>query len=199
MRLVVASGASTHLQCWREELAPALLQLMNDHPDLELLLLGEIRAPLALLRHHDRIQHQPTTAFDTYIELLATGDIGLMALEPGLFTDAKSANRWMEFSYCDIPTIVSPTRTMRELIEPGVHGLFARGMAEWIQQIESLLNNPHQRRVIATTAEAKARKLNKPSVIEAQWQTLAETVCRLKPPNCAIPLGTRRESTHPSD
>ena len=199
MRLVVASGASTHLQCWREELAPALLQLMNDHPDLELLLLGEIRAPLPLLRHHSRIQHQPTTSFDRYIELLATADIGLMVLEPGLFTDAKSANRWMEFSYCGIPTIVSPTRSMRELIEPGVHGLLARGTAEWIQQIESLLNNPHQRHEIATAAEAKARERNQPAVIEAQWQSLAETVCRLKPANCAIPPGTRRESTHPSD
>ena len=88
---------------------------------------------------------------------------------------------------------------MRELIEPGMHGLLARGTEEWIQQIESLLNNPHQRHEIATAAEAKARERNQPAVIEAQWQTLAETVRRFKPANCAIPPGTRRESTPPSD
>ena len=74
--------------------------------------------PLPLLRHHSRIHHYPCTSFDTYIDLLATGDIGLMVLEPGIFTDAKSANRWMEFSFCGIPSIVSPTETLRELIEP---------------------------------------------------------------------------------
>ena len=60
---------------------------------------------------------------------------------------------------------------MRELIEPGVHGLLAwnRGMD---QQIESLLNNPHQRHEIATAAEAKARECNQPARIEAQWQPL---------------------------
>lgn len=197
LRLVVASGCSTHLQCWRQELAPALLQLMDDHPQLELLLLGDVRAPLALLKHHRRIEHQPSTGFPQYIEHLATADIGLMVLEPGVFTDAKSANRWMEFSLCGLASVLSPTRTLRELIEPGRHALLARGPDQWVNQISALLQDPARRAAIAEQAYRKAMELNHQDQILNDWQTMAALACRLRPTGCAAPPGTRLEATPP--
>ena len=197
LRLVVASGCSTHLQCWREELAPALLQLMDDQPQLELLLLGDVRAPLALLKHHRRIQHQPSTDFPRYIEHLASADIGLMVLEPGVFTDAKSANRWMEFSICGLASVVSPTRTVLELIEPERHALIARGQDQWVSQISSLLQDPARRAAIADHACQKAIDLNHPDLIREDWQAMATLACRLRSADCAAPPDTRLEATPP--
>ena len=196
-RLVVASGCSTHLQCWREELAPALLQLMDDQPKLKLLLLGDVRAPLTLLKHHRRIQHQPSTGFPQYIEHLASADIGLMVLEPGVFTDAKSANRWMEFSLCGLASVVSPTRTLLELIEPERHALIAQGPDQWVSQISSLLQDPARRAAIADHAYRKAIELNHQDLIREDWQAMATLACRLRSADCAAPPGTRLEEMPP--
>ena len=150
-----------------------------------------------MLKHHRRIEHQPSTGFPQYIEHLATADIGLMVLEPGVFTDAKSANRWMEFSLCGLASVLSPTRTLRELIEPGRHALLARGPDQWVNQISSLLQDPARRAAIAEQAYRKAMELNHQDQILNDWQTMAALACRLRSADCAAPPGTRLEATPP--
>ena len=171
-RLVVASGTKAHKQIWMEELAPALVLLLERNPSLQLDLLGHLQLPLLLQPHAGRIRCHPFSDYSTYLGHLAQANIGLVALEPGPYTDAKSAIRWMEFSYLGLASVLSPTRTYTDILQEGVQTRFARGTAQWVQQVERLLANPGETRALAKRAQERAKMLFGPHVGERFWAPL---------------------------
>ena len=171
-RLVVASGTKAHKQVWVEELAPALALLLERNPGLQLDLLGHLQLPLVLQLHADRIRCHPFSDYPKYLQLLSEADIGLVALEPGLYTDAKSAIRWMEFSYLGLASVLSPTRTYKEVLEDGVHTRFARGVEQWVDIVEQLLADPRGTEEMATRAQQRAQDLFGPDQAEHFWRPL---------------------------
>ena len=174
-RLLVASGTKAHKQIWIEELAPALSRLLERNAFLQLDLLGHLELPLVLLPHRERICCHPYSDYPTYLRRIAEADIGLVALEPGLYTDAKSAIRWMEFSYLGLASVLSPTRTYTECLEDGVHARFARGIDTWVKTVEQLLADPRSTRAMAVRAQRRARELFGPHQGEAFWKPLVQT------------------------
>ena len=172
LRLVFASGTTAHKQAWQEELAPALARLLARHPSLRLDLLGHVPIPQPLLSFAERIQCLPYTDYPRYLSQLAQASIGLVVLEPGTFTDAKSAIRWMEFSLLGLASVLSPTATYTEILQQDRDVLFARGTEQWEQQIERLIVNPALRQAMATRAHALARELFAPSQADAGWLPL---------------------------
>ncbi|QNJ13179.1 putative alpha-glycosyltransferase/ family 4 [Synechococcus sp. A18-46.1] len=173
-RLLVASGTKAHKQIWIEELAPALSQLLERNPALQLDLLGHLELPLVLLPHRERIRCHPFSDYPTYLNRIAEADIGLVALEPGLYTDAKSAIRWMEFSYLGLASVLSPTRTYTECLQEGVHACFARGIDSWVDTVEQLLADPRGTRAMAVRAQRRAQELFGPHQAEAFWTPLVQ-------------------------
>jgi glycosyltransferase involved in cell wall biosynthesis/tetratricopeptide (TPR) repeat protein len=174
LRLVVASGTTAHKQAWQEELAPALALLLDRNPQLRLDLLGHLQVPEPLLAWAERIRCRPFTAYGRYLQQLAQADIGLVVLEPGTFTDAKSAIRWMEFSLLGLASVLSPTATYTEQLEHGREALFARGVEAWVQAVQQLIDDPARRLALAQQAQARARDLCAPACADAFWQPLIE-------------------------
>ena len=172
LRLVVASGTTAHKQAWQEELAPALAMLLARNPQLRLDLLGHLQLPEPLLPFSERIRCRPFTAYGRYLRQLAQADMGLVVLEPGTFTDAKSAIRWMEFSLLGLASVLSPTATYVEQLEHGQEALFARGAEEWIRAVHLLIDDPARRQALAERAQARARELFAPACAEGFWQPL---------------------------
>lgn len=170
LHLVVASGTTAHKQAWQQELAPALARLMEHHPRLRLDLLGHLQLPLVLQPHADRIRCRPFADYPRYLQQLGQSAIGLVVLEPGVFTDAKSAIRWMEFSYLGLASVLTPTATYLEILEPDVHALFARGSEQWVEQLEVLITDPLLRLQLARRAQAHALRLFGPQQAERFWQ-----------------------------
>ena len=171
-RLVVASGTKAHKQIWIEELAPALALLLERNPELQLDLLGHLQLPLVLQIYKSRIRCHPFRDYSKYLQLLGEADIGLVALEPGLYTDAKSAIRWMEFSYLGLASVLSPTRTYTELLEDGVHTRFAEGIQQWVNTVELLLADPGGTQAMASRAQKRAQDLFGPDQGERFWRPL---------------------------
>ncbi|MCT0225745.1 glycosyltransferase [Synechococcus sp. CS-1328] len=157
LRLVFASGTKAHKQVWKEELAPALAAVMAANPSVRLDLLGHVDLPDVLLTHASRIRAVPYSSYDRYLQQLGQADIGLVVLEPGVFTDGKSAIRWMELSLMGVAAILSPTATYRELVEEGEHALYARGHRQWVEAIQSLLQDPERRTAMAERAHHHAQ------------------------------------------
>jgi glycosyltransferase involved in cell wall biosynthesis len=174
LRLVLASGTTAHKQAWQDELAPALALLLERHPQLQLDLLGHLQVPLVLQGYAARIRCRPYADYPRYLQQLGQGHIGLVVLEASLFTDAKSAIRWMEFSLLGLASVLSPTATYRECLEPGVHALFASGREQWLEQIEQLIADPQRRLQLAREAQAHAQALFGPQRAEACWRPLIE-------------------------
>ena len=175
-RLLVASGTKAHKQVWVEELAPALDLLLNRNSELQLELLGHLQLPLVLQQHADRIRCHPYSDYPTYLSRIAEADIGLVALEPGLYTDAKSAIRWMEFSYLGLASVLSPTRTYNECLQDGVHARFAKGIDTWVATVEQLLADPRGTRAMAARAQQRAKQLFGPHQAKAFWKPLINPV-----------------------
>ena len=171
-RLVVASGTKAHKQVWIEELAPALDLLLERHPFLEVDLVGHIQMPVVLRRHVTRVCCYPFSDYNAYLKRLKRADIGLVVLEPGLYTDAKSAIRWMEFSYLGLASVLSPTGTYTEILKDGIHAHFARGTEEWVARVEDLLLHPKETRAMARRAQQHAKKLFGPHRARYFWQSL---------------------------
>ncbi len=169
--LVVASGTTAHKQVWIEELAPALEQLLSSHSQLQLQLLGHLQIPMVLQHHQDRIQCYPFTDYSTYLKSMVAADIGLVALESGTFTDAKSAIRWMEFSYLGLASVLSPSRTYTESLKEGLHARFARGQEQWVDQVEKLLTDPGERLAMARRAQCHAQELFGPHKAKDFWSS----------------------------
>ena len=174
LRLVLASGTTAHKQAWQEELAPALAVLLARNAQLSLDLLGHLQLPEPLLPFAERIRCRPFTAYGPYLRQLGQADIGLVVLEPGTFTDAKSAIRWMEFSLLGLASVLSPTATYTELLEPGREALFARGVEHWIQAVQRLIDDPAGRHALAQRAQARAQELFAPAQADAFWQPLIQ-------------------------
>ena len=172
LQIVFASGTTAHKQAWQEELAPALAQLLHRNPQLRLLLLGHVQLPPVLLPYARRVRCRPYSDYRAYLDQLAQADLGVVVLEPGVFTDAKSAIRWMEFSLLGLASVLSPTATYRELIEPGRDGLFARGTQQWIEALQLLIDQPSRRQALAASAHRKALECFAPTAADAFWRPL---------------------------
>ena len=156
LRLVVASASSPHRLIWHQQLAPALAKLLEQHQQLQLDLLGSLTLPLVLEPFQARIRCREHCPFPQYLQRLSEADIGLMVLEPGPFTDAKSPNRWMECSLMGLATVLSPIRSCRELLREEEHTLFAASQQAWVDQINRLIHNPKQRLAMARRAQLHA-------------------------------------------
>ncbi|MEB3319608.1 MAG: glycosyltransferase [Cyanobium sp.] len=172
LRLVFASGTTAHKQIWQEELAPALARLLATNVLLQLDLLGHVQLPESLGPFADRIRLRPYCDYDSYLRCLGQATIGLVVLEPGLFTDAKSAIRWMEFSLLGLASVLSPTATYTEILQHDRQVLFARGVEQWVTQIQRLIDDPAHRQVLADRARVRAQELFAPASADAFWMPL---------------------------
>jgi glycosyltransferase involved in cell wall biosynthesis/tetratricopeptide (TPR) repeat protein len=172
LRLVFASGTTAHKQAWQEELAPALAVLLERNRSLRLDLLGHVQLPMQLLPFNHRIRCRPYASYASYLRQLSCAQIGLVVLEPGTYTDAKSAIRWMEFSLLGLASVLSPTATYAELLSPGEDVLFARGVDDWVHNVQRLIDDPDLRLCLARAAYAKALQRFQPAQADAFWQPL---------------------------
>jgi glycosyltransferase involved in cell wall biosynthesis len=172
LRLVFASGTTAHKQAWQEELAPAIAVLLERNRSLRLDLLGHVQLPMQLLPFNDRIRCRPYASYASYLRQLSRAQIGLVVLEPGTYTDAKSAIRWMEFSLLGLASVLSPTATYAELLSPGNDVLFARGVDDWVRTVQRLIDDPDLRLRLARAAYAKALQRFQPAQADAFWQPL---------------------------
>lgn len=172
VRMVFASGTTAHKQVWSKELAPALAVILDRYPKVRLDLIGHLQLPLILQPFANQIRCMPYTDYDQYIERLSLANIGLVVLEPGTFTDSKSAIRWMEFSYLGLASILSPTQTYCDDLIDGCHALFARGAVQWLDCIERLIQQPKLRFDLSTQAQKLALQLFDPKRGEEFWKVL---------------------------
>ena len=191
LRLVVASASTPHRLIWHQQLAPALAQLLEQHQQLQLDLLGSLTLPLVLEPFQARIRCREHCPFPEYLQRLSEADIGLMVLEPGPFTDAKSPNRWMECSLMGLATVLSPIRSCRELLREEEHTLFATSQQAWVDQINRLIHNPKQRLAMARRAQRHAIDQLGADQAAALWAPLIQL--KQPPPQQHIALVADRD------
>ena len=151
------SGSITHNPDF-EMIKPALIRIMDEFPQVELVVMGYLDLPNDLRRFNERIIRKP---FEEWIDLpkvIANLDINLAPIEKTVFNEAKSENKWTEASLCKVVTVASDFGAFQEVIEDGKTGLLCKNNDDWYNKIKSLIVDDELRLKIAERAHNKVLK-----------------------------------------
>jgi glycosyltransferase involved in cell wall biosynthesis len=136
------SGTSTHNEDWAF-VEPAVLDVMRRHPEIRLVIGGLLETTPALDEVRDRITRLPMMPWHEVPGVLRNLQVNLAPLAPGRrFNEAKSAIKWLEAALVATPTVASRTEPFAEAIEPGVTGILASSVQEFIDGMDALLDDP---------------------------------------------------------
>lgn len=157
LTIFYGSGTRAHNKDFNDLAAPALLTVLERNPHVRLVIAGYLRLGDGFRRFAHRVRQLGfTDDVAAYWEALSGADINLAVLAPGPFADAKSEIKWLEAAMCGIPSIVSATRTYREILVDRQDALLAETVQDWTKALTTLIGDPALRRKIGDQARAKA-------------------------------------------
>ncbi|MBB2960606.1 glycosyltransferase [Methylobacterium sp. R2-1] len=157
LTIFYGSGTRAHNKDFNDLAAPALLTVMERNPHVRLVIAGYLRLGDGFRRFAHRVRQLGfTDDVAAYWEALSGADINLAVLAPGPFADAKSEIKWLEAAMCGIPSIVSATRTYREILLDRQDALLAETVQDWTKALTTLIGDPALRRKIGDQAREKA-------------------------------------------
>jgi glycosyltransferase involved in cell wall biosynthesis len=123
-----------------EDVLPALEDLSRTAPGLSLRVIS------------DRFPHSEGLRIDAQIwsegeegELLRPVDIGLMPLRDDPWSKGKCGYKILQFFASGKPVVASPVGVNRELVEPGVTGLWAENPGDWAEAVTALAGDASRR------------------------------------------------------
>jgi glycosyltransferase involved in cell wall biosynthesis len=156
LRIGYFSGTNTHDHDW-EAIEPAVSDVLDNHPDTELWLVGHLPPTPGLLRFDDRVKRRPVLPWTELPVLLRDLDVNLAPMHlPSRFNEAKSAIKWLEAALVETPTVATPTEPFREVIRHGENGFLAVTHDEWVCHLNALLDDPALRQRLGTRARRDA-------------------------------------------
>ncbi|MEM0955683.1 MAG: glycosyltransferase family 4 protein [Pseudomonadota bacterium] len=145
------SGSRAHDRDF-ESVAPVLAEILEEHANAVLLLVGYVDVPSCLKAFDDRLRRVPFGNYHEYFTALASAHIAVIPLLIDNFNECKSAIRFFEASLLNIPVVASRVGQFQEVIEPGQTGFLASDAAEWCDALNALLVDPDLRHRIGSAA-----------------------------------------------
>lgn len=161
------SGTATHDVDF-DQVVPALVDIMTDHPAVELWIAGPLVLPSSLNSFGARVRRFPLLSWRRWFELLAQVDINLAPLELGNpFCRAKSEIKFVEAAALGVPTVASAIDPFMQAMTDGVDGFLADDIPAWIVGLHRLVQDAPLRQQIAVAARR---------TVEARYSPTARTV-----------------------
>jgi len=147
-----ASGTRTH----DRDLAvasQAIMGVMEQYPQVELWLVGEVDPGGGWERFGQRVRRIPKVNWRDLPGYLAQFDINLAPLVAGNpFAESKSAIKYMEASLVKCPTIASACGEFRQVIRDGDNGFLAFVEQDWQRKLARLVEDQGLRQKIGSRA-----------------------------------------------
>lgn len=171
-RVVVGwAGGLTHSDDLKL-VAPALMQLLDRYPQLEIHLGGQFGAWLKNpLPAHPRVKTLDIVPIEQYADLIRDFDIGLAPLADTPFNRSKSDLKFLEYAALGIPCVASAVGPYVDSVERGTTGYLAKNDKDWLRHLKRLVESADLRREIGENAAnwAKTRMIS--ATIE-KWERL---------------------------
>ena len=131
------------------------------------------------IRHHSKWMG----ILDYPGELASLGiDIGVAPLRDNQFNRAKSNLRWLEYSALKIPTVASPVGPFKECINPGMDGLFALEVDEWVAQLSYLIKEKSERYRMGKSAYNRVKEHYNAEKVSKDYLNVLEAFAKGKKP-----------------
>lgn len=166
------SGTKTHDADF-EVAVPSLIRILETFPKVRLTIVGFLNSPKEFDAYLDQIDRLDFLRSESYWEVLGRSDINIAPLEAGIFSDCKSEIKWLEAAILKVPSVVSDTRTYREVVRDGENGYIASSAQEWYEKLASLVKDSTLRQFMGESAYASARAAYKP---ESSAQNLKKII-----------------------
>jgi len=152
VRICYLSGTATHnadFACCSE----ALSELLADHPEIELHVVGHLTIPESLPA--SRVFRHDLMSYDAMLRFLSGMDINLAPLQIDIdFNSCKSELKVFEAALFGIPTVASPTASHALAIDHGRTGYLAASKEQWLSALRQLVCDPQVRRRVGMEAQA---------------------------------------------
>lgn len=147
------SGSKTHDQDF-EVAEEALLEVMKEHPEVRLKLVG-VLSDRKMEKFGNKVEKLPFMDWKQLPSVMAGIDINLMPLEDSIFHCSKSENKWMEAALVKVPSVMSRNREMEGVIENGVDGWLCSDKEEWKKALTTLIEEKTARVQMGEKAHKK--------------------------------------------
>jgi glycosyltransferase involved in cell wall biosynthesis len=102
-------------------------------------------------------------------------DIGIAPLRPGVFSDAKSAIKAIEYGALGIPIVASAVTPYNDYVIDGVTGWLVSTPQQWVQRLRDLVNDDAMREEMGR----KAREVASQHTIQtgySDWESAYESI-----------------------
>lgn len=145
-------GTSTHTMDL-QQVEDALIETSRRHPDVQLVFLGCVTERLRRLPNSRYIEYAGD--YLSWPRRLAEAaiDIAVVPLIDDTFNSCKSAIKFLELGYLEIPTVFSDVLAYQGAVEQGVTGLLVGpDTAAWVDALERLIADPALRARIGANA-----------------------------------------------
>jgi glycosyltransferase involved in cell wall biosynthesis len=139
VKLGYFSGTNSHNLDFAT-ITDALLDIMERHANVKLLLAGPLDTENRLNKFSERIIRLPLVSRENFYYNLYKADINLAPLVLGdPFCEAKSEIKFSGAGVLEIPTVAVANQTFQEAITDGVDGFLAKDVNEWIEKLDKLI------------------------------------------------------------
>jgi glycosyltransferase involved in cell wall biosynthesis len=156
IRIGYLSGTRTHQHDF-EIVAEPLLQLMQDYPQVRLVICGYLDLPADFQPFAARIERHKFMPWQRLITLSATLDINIAPLDlANELNQAKSALKYFEAAAVQVLTVASPVEDFHVAITHGQNGLLATTADDWFACLKELIERPDYRVLLGENAHADA-------------------------------------------
>lgn len=130
--------------------ASALARVAADRPAVRFAATGLGAPPWPELA--DRTEVVPYRPVHELPALLSRFDVAIAPLLDDAFNRSKSDLKFLEYAAAGLPSVCSRVGPYVESVQDGVTGLLADGEDQWVEALESLLDDPARARRLGTAA-----------------------------------------------
>ena len=165
------SGTATHDEDFAI-VAPHLARLLEERPQVTLVIGGKIAIPDTFARFGERVRFEPWRPYAEFIALLGTIDINLAPLDlADPFNTAKSEIKVTEAAAFAVPTVASPIAAYRDVIADGRTGMICEGRG-WFDALAALVDDEALRRRMGEAIRRDVLATYSPDRSVAIWDDL---------------------------
>ena len=104
--------------------------------------------------------------------------IGIMPLEDTVFARGKCSYKMLRYMACELPVVVSPIGMNAEVLRKNVVGFGASTKSDWIEYLETLLQNEELRSKMGKAGRKVAVENYSVEVLAPQLAKTLQTVSR---------------------
>lgn len=151
--------------------APALLRLLDSHPQVRIYFWGFIPPAFEGRPQVTALPYEGN--YDAYQERFSRMgfDIGLAPLLDDPFHQAKTDTKFREYGACAIAGVYSNVPLYAESVEHGVTGLLAENTPDaWYAALARLVDHPAERQTLGAAARHVVEERYAPERFLTQWQ-----------------------------